>query len=118
MFVTTIARYITWLFSIVVTGVFVFSYSMSENRIDSIKSMYWLTVVTVVTEICAPVLALLLFYCVGGCKKEGLNAADPRFNVALTIPGIKNADAQHEMYRNWLLENYEEDHKLYFAQEQ
>ena len=73
-----------------------------------------LTWITLLTEIVSPIIALLVMSCMGGCNAQ-MQAADTRFNLLLTVPGINAADTMHEKYKTWFLDNYSEEYNKYFA---
>ena len=114
MFVTALAKYISWSFSVVIASTFLYSYFGTEDRIGIAKDLAAVSIVTGVTELLSPVVAFFLIVATAGCNRT-TDASDPAFNTAFCIPEEERARLP-EQYEQYMKEEHPEQWATYFAQ--
>ena len=98
MLVAAAAKHTAWSFALVISGNFLYSY-LHKDRLVVCKDIGTVSIVTAVTELASPFLALVIIIARAGCNKV-TKSSDPAINTVFHLPDTEpTPESENQSHR-------------------
>ena len=106
------AKWVSFTFCVSTFCMYLYCYFTSDDGLGLVKSWKAITVVTITTEVTAPLLAWILM-CALSCNCKKVDVSHRAYATLFVCPE-KFTEEQFEYYKDYLQENHREEFEKYF----